>query len=115
MMRHVPPIQALQVALQAVAHVLLGLLRPRVLVGARVVVLRDGDAAGRLHGVWYLALLRLHAHHAAEAVDLGEDHLLHLGDVLDHLKVKVERRRAARLVARVVPDVQVPVLQRVFD
>jgi len=115
MMRHVPPIQPLQVALQAVAHVLLGLLRSRVLVGARVVVLRDGDVAGLLHGVCNLALLRLHAHHAAEAVDLGQDHLLHLGDVLDHFEVEVERRRAVRLVARVVPDVQVPVLQRVFD
>ncbi len=82
-----------------------------------VVALRDG----RVHlGLAVLPhrlaeLAGLLTHELAEAADLLEDHLLHLGDVLDDLEVEVEGGRAVGLVAGVVPDLQIAVLERLLD
>ncbi len=51
----------------------------------------------------------------AEAEDLVEDHLAHLADVLDDLEVEVEGGGAVGLVAGVVPDVEVRVLEGLLD
>lgn len=51
------------------------------------------------------------SHKLSEAVDLLEDHLAHITNVIDHLEVEVEGSRAVRLVARVMPNVQVRVLK----
>ena len=106
---------ALQLLLQPHIHTLARLLRPRVLIRPRIVIVRDRDA--RL-----LALLRLAdlgvrrlAHVLPEALDLVQDHLAHLGHVLDDLESEVEGGGAGRLVRGIVPDVQVFVLERLFD
>jgi hypothetical protein len=57
----------------------------------------------------------LHTHRSPELVHLGQDHILHLGDLLDDFKLEVERLGTYRLVRRVVPNVQVSVLQSFFD
>ena len=50
-----------------------------------------------------------------EPLDLGQDHLLHLGDLFHDLEVEVERLGTGRLVRGVVPDVQVSVLESLLD
>lgn len=57
----------------------------------------------------------LHAHLGAEHSDLIKDQLAQLADVLHDLEVEVEGRRAPGLVGRVVPDVQVRVLEGRLD
>lgn len=52
------------------------------------------------------------SHVLAEPEDLVKDHLAHLAHVLDHLEVEVEGRRAVGLIARIVPYLQVGVLER---
>ena len=103
----------MQVALEATDGGL-GLLRPGILLGEAVVVLGDGHVAGGVLGEHLLLHVGagLDADELAEALHLIEDHLLHLADVVHHLEVEVEGLGAHRLVRRVVPDVQVPVLQR---
>ena len=92
----------------------LGLLRARILLSEAVVVLGDGDVAGGVLGADLLLHVGagLDAHELAEALHLVEDHLLHLADVVHDLEVEVEGLGAHRLIRRVVPDVQVSVLQR---
>lgn len=95
----------------------LGLLRPRILLRHAVEVLRNGHVARgvlRHHPLLHLRAGLL-SDDVAEALHLVEDHLLHLADVVDDLEVEVEGLRADGLVGRVVPDVQVSVLQRGFD
>lgn len=59
--------------------------------------------------------LRLLADGSAEADDLIEDHLAHVGDFVDNLEVEVEGCGAVRLVGGVMPDVQVGVLESLLD
>lgn len=112
-----PPIQPLQIPLQIVplplpllAH---RLLRSRVLVARAVVPLGDGDLLPL--ALQALPAGGLHAHHLAEAVDLVEDHALHVRDLVHDLELEVEGGRAAGLVRGVVPDLQVGVLERLLD
>lgn len=51
----------------------------------------------------------------AEAEDLVEDHLAHVADVVDDLEAEVECGGAVGLVAGVVPDLQVRVLEGLVD
>lgn len=63
-----------------------------------------------------LALLTgLDADVLSESGNLIQDHLSHVTDVLDNLKVKVEGGGAPRLVRGIVPDVKVRVFERFLD
>jgi hypothetical protein len=110
-----PPIQALQVPLEIIPLPLLleRLLRPRILIAGTIIVIRDGDLLARL--LLPRARTGLHAHHLAEAVYLVENHALHIGDLVDDFELEVKCCGARGLVGRIVPDLQVAVLQRLFD
>lgn len=84
---------------------------PRTLVGIRygdVSLLSDLLLLGSVS-------LRLLADGSAEADDLVENHLAHVGDFVDDLEVEIEGRGAVWLVRGVVPDVQVGVLEGLLD
>ena len=108
-----------QIILQPVGvGVVVRFLGVRVLHAPLLVVIGNGHAAlarrsGRV--LQLLCLARLHANLLSEAEHLVEDHLAHVLHFVDDLEAKVERGRARRLVRGIVPDVQVPVLQRVLD
>lgn len=51
----------------------------------------------------------------AEAVNLVENHLAHVADIVEDLEIEVEGGGAVRLVARVMPDMQVRVLECLLD
>jgi len=50
-----------------------------------------------------------------EPEDLVQDHLAHLTNILDDLEVEIKGGRAVGLVASVVPDGQVGMLERSLD
>lgn len=88
-------------------------MRSRILIPTTIIVVRYRHRRLLLAGPTLAT--RLHANLLAEAVDLLQDHLLHLGNVLDDLEVEVEGRGAVWLVRGVVPDVQVAVLEGFLD
>ena len=108
---------ALQDLLQAHIVVLLthrGLLRSGVLMVPASGMVGDGHVRlWRLSGLLILRLLD--AHLLTEVVHLGENHLAHFADILDHLEVEVEGRGARRLIGRIMPDVQVWMLESGLD
>ena len=53
--------------------------------------------------------------HLPEPIDLIEDHLAHLADIINDLKVEVEGGRAVGLVAGIVPDGKVWVLESLLN
>ena len=55
------------------------------------------------------------ADHLPEPEDLIENHLAHLSDILNNLEVEVERGRAVGLVASIVPNSKVGVLESVLN
>lgn len=93
------------------------LLRLRLLgLPAALLVLGNGHVSCLGHLLLLGSVgLRLLADGGAEAHDLVEDHLTHLGDVVDNFKVEVKGRRAGGLVRGIVPDVQVWVFERLLD
>ena len=93
----------LQLLLQPSSALSISFLRSGILSAPAPTALRDGHS----RTISLRGLARLDAHVLSEPVDLLQNHLAHLADVLDDLEVEVECRRAARLVRRVVPDVQV--------
>ena len=103
----------MQVTLQP-TYLSLRLLRPRILLLPPIIMLGDGHIAQRL-------LRRLHmgpgldAHELTKALYLVQNHLLHLANLIDDLEVEVEGGWADGLVGRVVPDVQVAVLEGLLD
>ena len=81
-----------------------------------LLVIRDGNVS-LLSDLLLLGgvRLRLLADGSAEADDLVENHLAHVGDFVDDLEVEVEGRGTVWLVRGVVPDVQVGVLESLLD
>jgi hypothetical protein len=59
-------------------------------------------------------LPRLHPNRLPEPIHLGKNHPLHLANILHHLKLKIKRRRTIRLIASIMPNMQVSMLQRLF-
>jgi hypothetical protein len=83
------------------------LLRPLVLRNSYAVLPVDI----RIHQA---AWERLPPNLMSEFDDLLQDHLPHLGHIFYYLKTKVECGVAVGLIARVMPDAKVPVLQRLL-
>lgn len=97
-------VKALKVTLQVAAvpsTLVEGFLWPRVFVAGAVVVVGYWDLR-RL--VRPSACTGLYADHLAEAADFVQNHLLHLWNLLDDLKLEIKRCWAGRLVGGVVPD-----------
>lgn len=108
-------VQPLQIALQVTAippALVERLLRPRLFIACAIVVVGYRDLRGLACSG---ARTGLNADHLAEAADLVQNHALHFWNFFDDFKLEVESCWARRLVGRVVPDLQVPVFEGLFD